>query len=97
MATAIHKQKAALKAANAARAKNGCSPHSTGKPTAVITPEGVYAYELLADLFGIGEFTIREAEADGMRAMWFGKRKFVRGSELIAAMERQTKERLGES
>jgi hypothetical protein len=30
-----------------------------------------------------------------MKTLWFGKRKFVKGSELIAAMERQTVRRDG--
>lgn len=56
----------------------------------------VYPWTLVAELFGIGGFTLREAEAeDAMKTLWFGKRKFVKGSELIAAMERQTVRRDG--
>lgn len=93
--TPSKKQLASLKAANAARAERGTSPYRIGKPVAAIFPEAVYAFSLIAELFGIGEFTLREAESeDGMKTLWFGKRKFVKGSELIAAMERQTDRRL---
>ena len=64
----------------------------TGTPKQPIRPEEVYAVELLNDLFGIGEFTLREAERSGLKSYWMGKRKYVGGDELIRYLKTTVKQ-----
>ena len=53
------------------------------KPTEPIRPEAMYAIELLPSFFGIGRFTVMNAERDGLALHKFGCRKYVMGSDLI--------------
>ena len=69
--------------AREARLKKKSHKQNRPQPTQAIAPDKVYPIRLLPTLFGIGRWTIRKAERDGLRIEGLGNAKFVCGADLI--------------
>lgn len=78
-------------AANARRAKSQQKTQQRSKASQPIDPAKAYTYEQCTTLLGIGRSKLLEYEDAGMPSFFGSREKWVRGAELIAAMERHPK------
>lgn len=61
--------------------------HTRRTGAGVIRPDEVYTLEECAVRLEQGSRVIREAFAQGLKSMFFGKRKYVLGADLIAFLK----------
>jgi len=72
--------------------RNIAGPHRQPPPCPPIDPEKVYPIRRLGD-WGFGARTVATMQRDGLRVLSFSKWKFVRGSDLVAFLERPQAEK----
>lgn len=86
--TTLERRRAAVAKARKVKSKRKNQRQNRPKPTAIIRPEEMYPFELVPALFGIGIYSLRRAEREGLlKTKRFGSRKFVSGEQLVKAME----------
>lgn len=91
MVTVLQRKQKAAETARQAKTKTntddgGKKTRSSPVASGPIDPDKMYAFSLVTKLFGIGRLTLRRFVREGMPTAGAGNRKFVLGSDLIAAM-----------
>lgn len=83
MSTTLEKRRNNASKARQVLARKKSHKQNRPQPTAAIEAGKAYPIRLLPTLFGIGRWTLRKAEKEGLKVEGFGNAKFVRGEDLI--------------